>query len=387
MAGWPVTATERSYLGQVGPEVAPDDFLPLVASAWARPAEVPENDDPFFGSPTAYNLVFAPPGGRFPTGFVRHVGFEELAAVELDVAAVSPGRHARLISIGQATALGFGNAFDGVSFRTPARRTEYFTTEVTSVWQHVLLDEDARLSVNELSNPLRVPYEAGRTYRARWNHGVLAPSFPTEAGRNPTFFRADSFLVMFDPSLLSDDAEHRGRPSLLDEERARLFRDGELVEESTIGYVSAFFVPPEDHEYRLELETVRDAQADRSTRVTTAWTFRSATTPFAALPLLTVRYQPSLDRRHRAPGGVPFVVPLSIQREVDSVAAPLRRLRVEASYDGGESWHRALVIRSGDRGFALLLHPAGGTVSLRSRAEDEAGRSMEQTIVDAYHLR
>jgi hypothetical protein len=51
------------------------------------------------------------------------------------------------------------------------------------------------------------------------------------------------------------------------------------------------------------------------------------------------------------------------------------------------SWQRALVIRFGDRAFALLLHPGGGSVSLRARAEDEAGRSVEQTIVDAYHLR
>jgi len=110
-------------------------------------------------------------------------------------------------------------------------------------------------------------------------------------------------------------------------------------------------------------------------------------TPFESLPLLAVRYDPPLDRRHRAPGGVPFVVPLSIQREIDSASAPVRRLRVDASYDGGERWHRALVIRIGDRGWAILFHPASGSVSLRARAEDEADRSFEQTIVDAYHLR
>ncbi|HTE56793.1 MAG TPA: S8 family serine peptidase, partial [Kofleriaceae bacterium] len=308
--------TARRYLGHVGPEVAPEDLKTILTSTWAHPADSPRNEDPFFASPTAYHLVFGVEDGRFPTGFVRHVALEDLAAVEFDVAAMPAGRFARLVSTGSATAFQISISWnDGVSFETPARRTELFTTEETSAWTHAVIEEEARAPFGELSTPASSRYEPGRTYRTRWNHGVLAPSFPVDEGRNPTFFRADNFLLVFDASPLSDDAEHRSRDVLLDEGQVRLFHDGELLGQLDLGFFNLFNLPPEDGDYRLELETVRDQQADRSTRVQTAWTFRSAMTPFESLPLLAVRYDPPLDRRHRAPGGVPFVVPLSIQRE------------------------------------------------------------------------
>ena len=84
----------------------------------------------------------------------------------------------------------------------------------------------------------------------------------------------------------------------------------------------------------------------------------------------------------------PFLIPISIARQIDAPAPALRRLTVEASYDGGTVWKRALVLRLGDQAIALLHHPDGdGRVSLRAVAVDRDDNAVEQTIRDAYHLR
>jgi hypothetical protein len=62
-------------------------------------------------------------------------------------------------------------------------------------------------------------------------------------------------------------------------------------------------------------------------------------------------------------------------------------LTVQASYDDGATWTAAPAEFQGDRGHALLHHPAGaGFASLRITARDAAGNSVTQTVIRAYQL-
>jgi hypothetical protein len=57
------------------------------------------------------------------------------------------------------------------------------------------------------------------------------------------------------------------------------------------------------------------------------------------------------------------------------------------SYDDGETWQPAPVLRAGQQRQALLQHPADARhVSLRATATDSAGGSAEVTIIRAYRL-
>jgi hypothetical protein len=61
------------------------------------------------------------------------------------------------------------------------------------------------------------------------------------------------------------------------------------------------------------------------------------------------------------------------------------QLTAEASYEGGQTWTPATV-----RGNAQLIlqHQAGAeAVSLRAKAVDGNGNTVEQTIINAYKLR
>lgn len=57
------------------------------------------------------------------------------------------------------------------------------------------------------------------------------------------------------------------------------------------------------------------------------------------------------------------------------------------SYDEGARWRRAPVVRIGNQGFALLVHPRrAGTVSLRARATDATGATVDHTTIQSYRI-
>ena len=62
-------------------------------------------------------------------------------------------------------------------------------------------------------------------------------------------------------------------------------------------------------------------------------------------------------------------------------------LTVDVSYDDGQSWRRAPLVRTGQGWLARLVHPESGFVSLRAKAVDAHGNSVEQTIIRGYRLR
>ncbi|MCW6008146.1 S8 family serine peptidase [Micromonospora sp. CPCC 205371] len=258
--------------------------------------------------------------------------------------------------------------------KAPQERIEYFTPgtwelQSNGYWgPRDSMDETVRL-------------EAGREYRIVWNKAVSGPAFPDGSWA----VRRDGALDVTLP-MYSDGA---GRPRVpfdwdTDTGSIKLYRDGNLVGEEPVPHHARFAVPPEQTTYRLEATTSRSVDWwPLSTSVSAAWTFRSsAAGEGAALPLLTVRFDPAVDLRNRAPGGRAYGFPAT----VSGTGARVTSLAVDVSYDDGRTWTPAAVTRSGGRWAVAVTHPASGYASLRARATDADGNAVVQTILRAYAL-
>ena len=65
----------------------------------------------------------------------------------------------------------------------------------------------------------------------------------------------------------------------------------------------------------------------------------------------------------------------------------IRSVRIEASFDGGKTWHPLRLTHQGNDWIAEVRDPASGFVSLHSVVTNTAGDSTTQTIYDAYAIR
>jgi hypothetical protein len=104
----------------------------------------------------------------------------------------------------------------------------------------------------------------------------------------------------------------------------------------------------------------------------------------AVQPLLTLRYGVvgmGIDGS-ASPGQQ--VVRLSVGHLQLAKAAPITRVAVSASFDGGKTWHPARVTGTGTSYAAVFNAPAGAMVTLKTTATDAAGGSVTQTITNAY---
>jgi hypothetical protein len=195
--------------------------------------------------------------------------------------------------------------------------------------------------------------------------------------------------------LQTDAAGHRGCV-VHATATTRLLRDGRPLGHTELPASGEFTVPAGEGRYRIETTVDQHPDARLSTRITAAWTFRSAHVDGdepVALPLMAVRFTPALDRQNRVPRGRDLVVPLTVDRAgpIGRVATPA----VDVSYDDGVSWTPVRVVRrpGGPDGptaryQAVLSHPHDGDyVSLRAVATDDRGNAVEETIIRAYELR
>jgi hypothetical protein len=102
----------------------------------------------------------------------------------------------------------------------------------------------------------------------------------------------------------------------------------------------------------------------------------------------------TLDELNRAPAG-PFSFGLVLSMPAGVTAVPVPRPRVEVSWDGGGTWQAAAVSGCatsradspagvGTRCAVQVGNHASGAASLRITATDASGRSVRETIADAY---
>ncbi|RKF24610.1 S8 family serine peptidase [Micromonospora globbae] len=233
-------------------------------------------------------------------------------------------------------------------------------------------------------------YAADDRETATWYAPVVRPAVPAGAGA-PVPTRTGDTLDVRVPEFVDADG-HFGPAGVSEEQdtvQARLSRDGRQIADLSGGWAPVTTTPGAAR-YRLDVSTARSSEEWRwATRTETAWEFTSARPAGdgpRALPLLQVDYQVPADLRGEVSGRTAHRLGLTLRQPAGVPAPTGAGVRVDVSFDGGRSWRAASVKGSGTRFTATV--PAGrGTVSLRVRAADRAGNTVEQTVIDAYGLR
>ncbi|MFD4506309.1 S8 family serine peptidase [Streptomyces sp. NPDC058457] len=260
-------------------------------------------------------------------------------------------------------------------------RDEYYYVDPDTRTWHVVYPKWDTLK-GEWS-PLRTFTEPGTEPAEDWLRQVVRPGSSQEYGLSA---RDGDRLTFRVPELTDSTPGHYGAIDGIDNTaKGKLYADGQLVGDSTLGGYGTFDVAADKTAYRFELDVQRRAEWARySTSTHTEWTFSSAHTDTrTALPLLTVGISPKgLDLLNRADRGHTVKIALPVADQLGSVRAS--SLQAWVSYDDGTSW-KEVKVRNGTARF----RPAkgAGTVSLRVRAADLDGNVIDQTVLRAFGLK
>jgi hypothetical protein len=375
------------YTGQVGPSGDSRRFNSFVYGEWLEPGEFGD----FVDSPYVYHLTWFRPGGVFD-GLIRHPREQDLATVR--VRHLSPpgrvgeeGTHAAPIDAAPGedermiTPAGF------FRFQLPMTRTEFYTTDglqwLTPFTQYRAADGQPELTGGATWRTYRRD-----TYQERWGVGVFGPSVPKPDFPGRWVRQYADALVVRVPVFTDGMPGHFGFLAS-DSAHTTLYRDGQRVVESNQAGSVTYRAPSVSVSYRVDTELTQSSY-DTSTRITASWCFRSMPvtgTGSVSLPVMAVRFIPKLDDTSRAPAGVFYPIPISVERQPGAPTANLASLRVEVSYDDGQVWQPVALAATPSGWNAQLHHPAKGYVSLRAYAADAEGNSVKQTIIRAYGLR
>jgi hypothetical protein len=352
------------YTGQIGP--AAPGFTSNISAQWRNGTDI-------------YQIAHHQPG-QLISGYERTVSRADLATLRMrtsggDHEAIQGGMFAVSRAPGQLGA----SLLSPVFAPLPSNLTWYVNTDGGLEWRAGLYQswEDPSNGDQFLYAPTWGPwtrYQARRTYDQVWNRAVIAPVLPGPDDRRTGVTRTgDRITVDFSP--YGDGAGRVG--SEQDGGTTVLFRDGVQTGQSETAGVAEFVVPAAESAYRLEIHAARGKPYELSTKIDTAWTFRSGHGD-AVLPLWTVRFSPKLDERNTAPAGCPFTIPVEAR---GPATGRLKDLTVEVSYDDGATWVVTPVVK----GAVAVRHPQGqGFVSLRAKAHDTAGNTVTQTVIHAY---
>ncbi|NUT93231.1 MAG: S8 family serine peptidase, partial [Saccharothrix sp.] len=308
-------------VGNSGPGLPADQYGVLIGAEFAG--------TPVGATPVTYRLAWEE-RGKAPTGFVRAPGKGELTEVRTAFGPRPPGRVGDH-SGNPTTADGIYGVGGSVAVEPSAGAVDHVLgAGATWRWQ-VLQGTPGTLETVLISSDRT--YRPGRRYAESFGFPVLGPTPPHST--RPYVFRVGDVMVA-DLWLFGDGAGNRG-DSLVGTSRTALHRNGELVGETPLPGIGAFPVPAGPGDFRLEAESTRASDVSEfTTRVHTAWTFRSDTAPadvFKAVPLTIVRFTPDLDATGAARAGRLLAVPLAVTQQEGS--GHVRRLRVEVSFDDG----------------------------------------------------
>jgi subtilisin family serine protease len=371
--GWALLGGNLSDLmtAGVGPQLPPQDLQVQINTQWAS------------ASGEYYGLAWYE-YGAMPAGFTRVVKKESLSHVHATFGAPVPGRTGLRSAFPYPK---FGAVSGGwailLPVTLPGDRHEYYTPDAAwgpELWQ---MAPDGRAIEVQLQGPVKQFGTSGVSEES-YNRGVFGPVAPQT--RYPFLWLTRSGDTIDVNIPLWGDAAGNSGFSLVDKAFTTLYKDGQKVGESASDGGGSFKVPAEAGNYLLTTEGVRSGVSDVTTTVRASWTFRSGHVGEdpVRLPFSTVRFTPALDATNSAPAGESFILPITVQQQATGTGSVPKSLTVEASYDGGQTWSSAVVVANV---FAILQHPNDATsVSLRAKATDRAGNSVEQTLIDAYKL-
>ncbi|MCT2586319.1 S8 family peptidase [Actinophytocola gossypii] len=331
-----------------------------------------------------YHLAWFRHGGSH-TGLRETVRQKDLATVRTRLVAHAPGATGSVLVL-PAPVGGLNRVFPAsLTMGAPSEDFDLpaeFVTRVNreAAWTTALRQDTPDGGATSARSPERW-FRPG-THRQVLGHPVLGPALPPTPYRAPGASRTGDWIEV-DVPLFGDAAGNAGY-STHDSARTALYRDDVLIGERPVPGTGSFEVPPEPGTYRLTTSASRSGFA-LSTRVSAAWTFRSAHVPggdWRRVPLSVIGFRPAVSESGEAPVGR-FAVPVVVTGPSGEPVRP-RRLTVEVSYDDGATWRTVPV--TGHQ-VARLHHPADAeSVSLRARAVNRDGTTVEQTVVRAYLL-
>ncbi|EHR59578.1 subtilisin-like serine protease [Saccharomonospora cyanea NA-134] len=368
-----LNSTDPGNVRLAGSRTTHDGYSLSVETAHARP----DGNGRFVGSPYLYRLRYPYTGG-LPDEINHRVADDDLARVRTSYLEGGPAPWGmRSIVAGQL----------------PLELDEYYTPG--GPWSRLLLlttehEDGMPIGImGEQLAPVEVFERGERTQR--WNTAVHGPAFPYVPGNPSSWaYRAEPGVGFVLP-LHSDDSARAGTSSMdYDKSSLELYRNGELVG-SDDGNGGFFAVPGEPASYRLAVHADRGSLTPLSRVIDAEWTFRDdvgAGAELTALPLLGVHFDADFGMENAPRVGEKVRLPLAVQRNGSPEEPRLDSLRVEVSFDGGESW-RSVPYRweHGERVIAVRAPEGVKDVSLRVEAEDVDGNGLKQTIVGAYPVR
>ncbi|WP_103528422.1 S8 family peptidase [Streptomyces sp. SM12] len=311
----------------------------------------------------------------FPTGLVNHPSEEDFSTLSIDLGAPASDAIGALVPY-PPTGVALG------AFRDlPATFELRLQTDASTDW-FLLMDQTdfAGDWFATYYSTTESDYQPGQSYHHTFNVGVFGPSFAHDGG----IYRDGAYLyAMF--GLFNDGADNGGFAEF-EEARTELYRDGELLKRTSdpANWLDTE-VPEEEAEYRLVSTTERGGlgYTDVSTGVSVDYTFTSAATeePTRVSGPAAVRFTPKLALDSTGPAGRKQVVPVTVEGTEE------KSLKIEISYDGGETWTKTRVL-PGSVTKVLADNPAaGGSVSFRATVKDNDGNTTVQTVIDAYRTK
>ncbi len=346
-----------------------DSYVQQIGGQWAKP----QDDSPF-----QYNLSFVQ--GKKPfAGLTRSVRDRDLARVRSTYRGQLPGAVGETVAFGMVPQIGFAIS-NGTAVHPPFTRDEFFSQAKDLTWVSQFIEQypDQPAGPFAFTSTTDTVYQAGHRYERVWNKAVVGPALPPPSH----VLRFGDEIVADLPLFSAAGPDVFGYSTATGE--SKLSRNGVLVGTGAPDFLDAAGLAPEPGRFRLETTAERAAPFTLSTKVSVVWEFRSGHTPedmATPIPLSAVRFSPWLDEHDTAPAGRLFVVPVTVP--APSAANRNRSLSVQVSYDDGKTWKAAPVIA----GVVVLNHPKGpGVVSLRAKATDVQGNSVELTVLRAYKI-
>ncbi|MEV5386321.1 S8 family peptidase [Streptomyces sp. NPDC052721] len=333
-----------------------------------------------------YNLLYTHDGSMFD-GFTHRAARSELAQIDVGMGTSAKNK------VGAVLPMWWNNGTGVLSGEGPllplsAASKQYVTTPPGYQWSFGAGQAPAGVPFTGEYEVLFDPnegrtYKAGKRYDLTLNVGVFSPGVhPGDAIR----YKDQAMLCV--PTF----ADSAGRPgySVTTKATITVTVDGVKVDAATdpLGCTALSGLPEKSAAYTVSTDVSRKTDiAAVSTRIQAAWTFTSAWAggEVANLPLSTLSFAPKLSLGSTAKAGDELTLPLIVRGNAANKG--VKSLKVEASYDGGDTWQEAPVLTAYGKSSITLHHPSSArSVSLRGTLTDTEGNSYKVTVIDAYLL-
>lgn len=358
------------------------------------------------GAPYAYNLGFAGPAGIVPRQhFV--VSPANLATVHERYFRNAPAKgHWSTFGGSLPQLLGGGVLGITAPVSLPGLQTQYMTA---GLWESSF-SSGGGLAQSDTLHPL----QAGRSVTENWNDYPLHPQARMQlvkgAGARaiadfPTAFR-DGDLLWLSPASFSDNSlGHVGASAI---GRFSVSEDGHQVHaRKQFGFIIAR-VSSKSGKISFTMRSALPNPLDSlSAQTATTWTFGTAGRPKATVPPGWQCVTPKLllTRKCSVPGmlmasylvhGLALsgttpagkqAIDVTVGHIEPGPQTAIVKAGAQVSYDGGQFWQPATVIKTSAGHYIMTFNPpAGVDITTRFTATDAAGGSIDETITNAYSV-